>query len=956
MALVVIRCPCGCVFRRDESSEKVCPSCGTLHERGDGIAEGLSPTTLRTLLVLTGSILAGLLLVLGALLYRKLRPSPAEPASTARGSPRLAPRPLKADVPPPPPKAPPDVPPPPPPKAVPREVPEDVDLDPPEVARAYRLVARANLGALAKAVLLFTDADEAAARLQASLQAEHEELSELLRRFRNRQELRALPARIEPRDVLTAFATAALDPDRPGPFIEEVKTWFRTLQPGAVALVSVRRAGAPLTLAIYAPTFQEDIASIIRLTGTVAGAGGVGDAQVARPLPASLLAETLFRLERLHPVYRDALPAELAARIDLLLRRASGSEEDEDFLRLRVLQRTFRPIEEEYAGLLRKSAELEVQAFVSVLPDVLHFSDGRRLNVRILEETSGQLRVRLANGEARLTISELTTIERGQAVVKVVETRYAKHRDDVPGLLAILPSIREARMKPLRDLVCARVLILDPLHETAWSELGFARRAAPAPARERDVVRMKDGTRRLGVIVDETAEAVTVEIPVFGPRGETLGTGRARLDRADVERIDRMSEESRERARARASELADARRRVEADLAKLRPAPATFHGFSGTSIAGSHFQLLSTAPDRETREAAHALETMFAAFQREFGARRNSGRRVVVHFLADRGQYEAFQRASRGEVLAHPAYFSLKENHIAAYDAAQSVEAKLARAAIQRADDNLDRHRRALAEEEARVEGQLKALRQSFAEEAAARRRASSALPGADLERALKENELQKERDASRLRQTERRLRDQLSQYRREARRTIEIHQAESIRNAAALAARAADLRATLIHEAFHAFAANFLWAELDNARLPRWLHEGFASYFETGLLEAGEFSHGAPHPRHLALLRERARGAGLLPAETTLRAGPETFAGDHLSPAAADVPYAHAWLIAHWIASRGLDRDALDRYAQAAARGVDPAEALETMTGLARPDLDAAVRLHLDRLSEPPR
>ncbi|HEX7898250.1 MAG TPA: DUF1570 domain-containing protein [Planctomycetota bacterium] len=953
MALVVIRCPCGCVFRRDETSEKVCPSCGAFHEGGETLAEKLSPASLRNLLVLAGSILAGLLIVLLAILYRKLQPPP-EPVSTAPASPRLAPRPLKADVA--PPKAAPPTPAAPPAKEVALLIPEEDDLDPPEVARAYRLVARANLGALAKTVLLLSDAKEAAARLQASLQAEHEELADLLRRHRFKSELSALPHRIEPRDVITAFATAALDPDRPGPFIHEVKTWFRTLQPGAVALVSVRRAGAPLLLAIYAPTFEEDIASVIRLTGTVAGAGGIGDAQVTRPLAAALLDETLRRFEALHPVYRDALPAEIAPRLDLLLRRASGSEDDEDFLRHRVLNFTFRPIEEEYAGLLRKSAELEVQAYAAVLPDVLHFKDGRRLTVRILEEPAGQMRVRVANGEARLSTADLSKVERGQPVVKEVEARYAKHRDDIAGLLAILPLVRDARMKPLRDLVCARVLTLDPLHETAWSELGFPRRAAPSATRERDAVRMKDGTKRIGVIVEENAEGVTLETPILGGRGETLGTGRARLERADIERIDRMSEEGRELARARTAELNDARRRFETELARIALAPAAFHGFKGVSARGTHFELLSAAPERETREAAHALETIFAAFQKEFGARRNAGRRVLVHFLPDRAGYDAFQQAVRGEILSHPAYFSLKENHIVAFDAARSPETLAAREAIQRAKDDVERHRRGLAEEEASVESRLKVLRQSFADEVAARRRAADALAGAERDRALKEIDGLGERNNARLRQSEQRFRDQLAKVRREARRTIETHQTAEIRAGAVLAVRAAELRATLIHEAFHAFAANFLWAELDNARLPRWLHEGFASYFETGVLEAGEFSHGSPHPRHLALLRERARAGALLPAEATLRAGPETFAGDHLSPAVADVPYAHAWLIAHWIASRGLDRDALDRYAQAAARGADPAEALETLTGLSRPDLDAAVRLHLDRLAEKPR
>lgn len=883
MALVVVRCSCGCVYRREEHSEKVCPSCGKLNETGQGLAEGVSPSALRSLLVLAFSLLGGLLLVLGALLVRKLRPDPPSLSRPDPSAARIAPRPIK--------ESPPPLPEPPPSGPLPAPVSLSVEVDEletPEIARAHRLAARGNLAALVKALLSLADAPEALARLQASLLAEHEELQDILRRHPRRPELAELPTRVEPNDVLLGFSVTALDPRNPEPFVRDVRAWFRTLQPGAATLVSVRRGERVLTFPIYAPTLADDISSLLRLAGTLPGAGGVGDERLERPLPAVLLEEVLQRLEALHPVYRDALPAEVRDRIELLLRRAAGGEDDERFLRSVVLDRTFRPLEEEYAGLLRLSLQHEEQAMSLLRPDVIRFADGRRLEVLILEEKTESLLIRARVGEAKLDRKDVVSIDRGQPLARNVQTRYAERRDDIPGLLALLPSLRAERFKPLRDMVCARVLVLDPEHETAWAELGLARRRPPPDARERDVVVLKDGSRRTGLIVEESADGLLLEAPLPGPRGEPLGRARSRVGRAEILRVDRMSEEARERAKERAAALEESRRAVEKAIAAYASAPLEIGGQRGLSIETPLFELRSTAPEREARETAHALETLFAAARRELGGRRDEGRRIVVHLLADRAAAEAFRKAAGG---AAP---------IVTYDAGQSEEARRAREAARSAEEELERHRAALAAEEARVAERLKSA------------------------------------DGSRARA----LREGLAAFRKEAIRGMEALRASARRQEALAAARSAEARAALFHETFRAFAAD--------AR-PAWLREGFAAYFETAVVDAGELRHGAPPRRHLDLLRERLQAGTPLSIQTVFRAGADALAQD---PGMA----AQAWLAAHWLASRGFDREGLERYAAATSRGDDPAAAFERVSGLSGPGLEAALLLHLRRLAETSR
>src|ERR1043165_1994755 len=136
--------------------------------------------------------------------------------------------------------------------------------------------------------------------------------------------------------------------------------------------------------------------------------------------------------------------------------------------------------------------------------------------------------------------------------------------------------------------------------------------------------------------------------------------------------------------------------------------------------------------------------------------------------------------------------------------------------------------------------------------------------------------------------------------------------------NRATLANQSRVMYETLFHEAFHAFAANFLWAERDDGRLPHWLHEGMATYYERSVVEAGELIHGSVHPLMLDLVRRSS-----VPLEKIVVAGGEAFAVTH--PTEADRSGAHnasAWGLAHYLVSRGTTRDQFEAYAKASQSG----------------------------------
>jgi hypothetical protein len=156
-----------------------------------------------------------------------------------------------------------------------------------------------------------------------------------------------------------------------------------------------------------------------------------------------------------------------------------------------------------------------------------------------------------------------------------------------------------------------------------------------------------------------------------------------------------------------------------------------------------------------------------------------------------------------------------------------------------------------------------------------------------------------------------------------------------------------------LQHESFHAYLANFVYAD-DRAEMPRWLNEGLAQVFETALFEAGEVRLGRPDPARL----RRARTANqLVPLADLLGAGPKQFVVVHASDKeTSDRYYLTAWALAYYLASEQsiLADKKLDAYCQATRAGDEPLAAFAALVGMKRDDLpkfEEKFRAFLDTL-----
>jgi hypothetical protein len=374
--------------------------------------------------------------------------------------------------------------------------------------------------------------------------------------------------------------------------------------------------------------------------------------------------------------------------------------------------------------------------------------------------------------------------------------------------------------------------------------------------------------------------------------------------------------------------------------------PDSFHGLQGLRASGTLFELHSTCPEPLVRETAHTLEEMFNAYRRHFSVRRNAARRIDVYFLANAAEFAKFQQTTRGSVSTNPAYFDPVANHIAAFYGVQKEEESRVRSIILHSEREIEQHKKQIAAEEERLTREFRGLRQSVLDDAARRKK------GVEDGQVLAAIDRQKQENLNAIKAQERTAMDLLSKSRSRANQAIAEHELLIRHNHAVLQAQMRSMYEILFHESFHAFATNFLWDDADNLVLPRWLHEGMATYFERSAVEAGELVHGGVYPDFLALLRRHQRENVLIAVGTIVTAGADLFQTQH----SGDIPrqeaaYAHAWGLAHYLISRGVPRERFEAYVSDVTSGKDKISAFEKLAGKRLGDVEAEWRVHLNSL-----
>ncbi len=141
----------------------------------------------------------------------------------------------------------------------------------------------------------------------------------------------------------------------------------------------------------------------------------------------------------------------------------------------------------------------------------------------------------------------------------------------------------------------------------------------------------------------------------------------------------------------------------------------------------------------------------------------------------------------------------------------------------------------------------------------------------------------------------------------------------------------------TLRHEGLHQFLDALL------GRLPTWLNEGLAEYFENTKLIRGVSTPGQPDLHHLAILS--AEGYPWIPYRELFAMPTDEFYRD------SSGKYAQSWALVHWI--QNADRSTaqlMQRFLKELSVGGNPAKLGESLLDIG--DLDERVKEHVRKLT----
>ena len=440
--------------------------------------------------------------------------------------------------------------------------------------------------------------------------------------------------------------------------------------------------------------------------------------------------------------------------------------------------------------------------------------------------------------------------------------------------------------------------------------------AQPAPpgatAWPMDQIILTNGATFRGLILSESPAEVRMRT-VRRPPGKPTTTLTTRFDRQEVADVKKLNDADRAALKERLAELDPSGEGERARMEAVELAPAGWLGKpdGARRYDSDYFSLLSSAPEEVTRRAAVRLEQVYTAFARFLPPTNPAARPTLVLLAPDRDQYRALLAPLGQSDLLNPAVYDPASNQV------------LCGSDLRRLGNELQTARIHHGQQLAGLTRYEQQLRKLYAR--------------AELERHLAVAAKERQRVVA------------------ADRANLETFDKATDR-----------LFALLYHEAFHAYAAAFVYPPLPPAEvkagkgtggLPRWLDEGLAQVFETAVVEAGELR--ADHADRARL--ERVQGAlkgrnaaGLVPLADLLVAGKGAFLAHHPDQrAVADRANLTSWALAHYLTfgRRVIGTEAFKKYLVAVNSGGDPRPAFVGLVGRELPAFEADWHAYLLRL-----
>ena len=403
--------------------------------------------------------------------------------------------------------------------------------------------------------------------------------------------------------------------------------------------------------------------------------------------------------------------------------------------------------------------------------------------------------------------------------------------------------------------------------------LAFPDLCAQSPTPDLDQVELSNGRLLGGLILEETPSQVRVRL-VTRKSGRPTLTSTETFSRAEIRSIKRLPDPAREALVRRLEDLDRQRELFLASLRQLdgpsdkkpgiegiRPTPVAWEDDANQTAWAFDSQFFSLATNLREPLAVLVtlqLEEVFRAISNLIPPRL-PGRPIRIRIWADQAGY--LRAVARDQPnLEHPAFFDPLSNRILAGTDLARVEAETAELRLHHAK-------------------QLTILTQ-------------------------RESEIQKAMGG--------RIPQEFADIATKARR--ELRDADQ-KNTQTVRQSRTRLLQILNHEAIHGYLGNWVY-DRGTRPLPRWLNEGLAQVFETGLIEAGEIRADWPDPSRLSGVRKMIRDGRFPPLRRILADSPDHFlvrgakSGDNSVgnyPESSDRESSREAYLASWIVSYHL-------------------------------------------------
>ncbi len=419
-----------------------------------------------------------------------------------------------------------------------------------------------------------------------------------------------------------------------------------------------------------------------------------------------------------------------------------------------------------------------------------------------------------------------------------------------------------------------------------------AQPAAPVNGWVFDEIALTNGAKYQGLLVDDGPTEVRFQTVKRRP-GQPTFTLSWKVSRSEVASIKKLTDAERAQLKERIAELDQDGSGERTRIQSLTLVSCTWLGepAKGKSYRSECFTLVSDAPEEVIRRAAVKLEQIYAAYAR-FLPPNSEGRPTTIQLAPDRDSFKLLLAPLGHTDLLNPAVYDPRNNLIVCGSDLRRLGKEL--------EDAKFHHAQQIADLD-RYEGSVRKL--------------------------YKEAELKRYLDPIK--------RDRGLVY------------AADRKNGEKFDLAAARLFAVLYHEAFHAYAATFVYQPLTadqvkegkgTGELPRWLNEGLAQLFETAVVEAGELRADHVDPARLEKVKDAIRGKNnlrLVPLSDILTANKESFLTKHADQtSAADRAYLTCWSAAYYLTfERRLIGTAKFRtYLTSINSGGDPRTAFEAL------------------------